>query len=63
VKWALAASRRRKPNAPQALHHCTKMGAGPDITKLVHVFKRAQRGLYAGRTRLSGNHVSPSKRQ
>lgn len=39
------------------------MGAGPDITKLVHVFKRAQRGLYAGRTRLSGNHVSPSKRQ
>lgn len=27
------------------------------------VFKRAQRGLYAGKTRLSGNHISPSKRQ
>jgi hypothetical protein len=26
-------------------------------------FKRALRGLYAGKTRLSGNHVSPSKRQ
>jgi len=26
-------------------------------------FKRSQRGLFAGRTRLSGNHVSPSKAQ
>lgn len=26
-----------------------------------HWFKRAQRGLFAGRCRLTGNHVSPSK--
>ena len=26
-------------------------------------FKQAQRGLYAGKERLSGNHVSASKRQ
>jgi hypothetical protein len=26
-------------------------------------FKRAQRGLFAGKMRLTGNHVSPSKRQ
>ena len=26
-------------------------------------FKRAQRGLFAGKTRMSGNHVSASKRQ
>jgi ribosomal protein L28 len=29
----------------------------------VQWFKRSQRGLYAGRTRLAGNHVSPSKAQ
>lgn len=28
----------------------------------VNTFKQAQRGLYAGKTRLTGNHVSPSKR-
>ena len=29
----------------------------------VNFFKRAQRGLYAGKQRLTGHHVSPSKRQ
>jgi hypothetical protein len=29
----------------------------------INFFKRAQRGLYAGKTRLTGFHVSPSKRQ
>jgi len=31
-------------------------------TRVVQWFKRSQAGLFAGKTRLTGNHISPSKR-
>jgi hypothetical protein len=45
-----------------------RFSSRPDVMSAAHPeavlwFKRSQRGLFAGRTRLSGNHVSPSKAQ
>lgn len=47
------------------LHLLPQMGIPAPAARAVDPrwFKQAQRGLYAGKERLSGNHVSASKRQ